>query len=110
MTEINGPSMKGVLLSSKPVTAMLDTLQKKLSNIRKFFSQVIPSKTINMEMVKQDVWRDLSAVYYKYEDNSQKRAFREIMSEVGDRINDGNWDSVYRKLHRIESTPSTIRL
>ena len=61
-----------------------------------------------MERVRQDVWRDLSLVYYKYEDGAQKRAFREILSEVSERINNGNWDSVYRKLHRMESTPTII--
>jgi hypothetical protein len=100
--------MKGVLLSVNPVKTLLDTFQKNLGNIRKLFSRVIPSKTISMERVRQDVWRDLSLVYYKYEDGAQKRAFREILSEVSERINDGNWDSVYRKLHRIESTPTII--
>ena len=108
MTHISGLSMKGVLLSANPVKTLLDTFQKNLGNIRKLFSRVIPSKTISMETVRQDVWRDLSLVYYKYEDGAQKRAFREILSEVSERINDGNWDSVYRKLHRIESTPTII--
>jgi hypothetical protein len=63
-----------------------------------------------METIKQDVWRDLSAVYYKYEDNTQKKAFREILLEISEKMNEGKWDSVYRKLHSIESTPTTIGL
>jgi hypothetical protein len=108
MAQISGLSMKAGLLSFSPVKTLLDTFQRNLGDIRKFFSRVIPSKTISMETVRQDVWRDLSLVYYKYEDGAQKRAFREILSEVSERINDGNWDSVYRKLHRIESTPTII--
>ena len=108
MTQISALSTKGVLLSVNSVQTLLNTFQKNLGNIRKLFSRVIPSKTISMERVRQDVWRDLSLVYYKYEDGAQKRAFREILSEVSERINDGNWDNVYRKLHRMESTPTII--
>ena len=110
MTQINGLSVKGVLLSFNPVRTMLDAFQKNLGGIRKFFSRVIPSKTISMEAVRQDVWRDLSVLYYKYGDGAQKRAFREILSEVSERISDGNWNSVYRKLYRIEFTPTAIKL
>lgn len=108
MAQNIGISMKSVLLSSDPVHTMKDAFNNKLRNIRNKISQVIPSKTISMETIKEDVWRDLSAVYYKYEDSTQKKAFREIMSEISEKINEDKWDRVYRKLHSIESTPTTI--
>ena len=108
MAQISGLSMKAGLLSFSPVKTLLDTFQRNLGEIRKFFSRVIPSNTISMESVRQEVWRDLSRVYYKYEDGAQKRAFREILSEVSERISDGNWNSVYRKLHNIESPTRPI--
>ena len=108
MAQITGLSVMDVLLSFNPIRTMLDTFQRSLGDIRKFFSQAIPSNSIKMERVREDVWRDLSLVYYKYEGGAQKRAFREILSEVSERVSEGNWNSVYRKLHRIESTPTTI--
>jgi hypothetical protein len=54
-------------------------------------------------MIKSDIWRDLSLVYYKYEDGAQKRAFREILADISNKINDGNWDIVYRKLYSVDS-------
>ena len=110
MPQISGLSMKDVLLSSNPVNTMLGSFQKTLRNVIQLFSQVIPSKTISLEMIKSDVWRDLSLVYYKYEDGAQKKAFRDILSEISERILEGNWDSVYRKLHSMETNPTTIRL
>ena len=110
MTQISGLSLKDVLLSSNPVNTMLGVFHKILRKGIQFFSQVIPSKTISLEMIKSDVWRDLSLVYYKYEDGAQKKAFREIVSEISERLLEGNWDSVYRKLYSIETNPTTIRL
>ena len=109
MTQIIGLSMKDILRSSNLINTMSDAFKKNLGDIRNFFSQIVPSKTISMEKAKQEVWRDLSLVYYKYEDGTQKRVFREILSEISERIHEGNWDSVYRKLYRIESKPKTVR-
>ena len=109
MAQISGLSIKAGLLSFNPVKTLLDAFQKNLGDMRKFFSRVIPSNTISMESVRQEVWRDLSRVYYKYEDGAQKRAFREILSEVSEQISDGNWNSVYRKLHNIDSPPTIIK-
>ena len=62
---------------------------KYLGAVRRFFSRVFGSNTISMEALKQDVWSDLSAVYHKYEDDYQKRAFREIIYEISERLNEG---------------------
>ncbi len=72
---------------------------KFLGAVRRFFSRVLPSNTISIETLKQDVWSDLSAVYYKYEDDYQKRAFREIIYEISERLNEEKWNNVYKKLH-----------
>ena len=109
MTQVIGWQMKNILLACNPVNILLDSLNQCLDNIRNFISRVIPEKTLSIDVVKEDVWRDLSAVYYKYDDGVQKKAFREILSEISNRINDGNWDTVYRKLHSIETTPTTLR-
>lgn len=83
------------------VKTMYDASLKYLEAVRKFFSWVLPSNTISIETLKQDVWSDLSAVYYKYEDNHQKQAFREILFEISARLNEDKWNKVYKKLHII---------
>jgi hypothetical protein len=92
-----------VQFSNIKANLIIGTLQKYEKKLRRFFSQKIPVKTISSEMIKSDIWKDLSLVYYKYEDGAQKRAFREILADISNKINDGNWDTVYRKLYRIDS-------
>jgi len=57
---------------------------------------------IDLGEFKEEVWNDLSAIYYKYETEEQKRAFREVMYEICEKIKEGKWDSVYNKLYREE--------
>jgi hypothetical protein len=92
-----------VQFSSIKINLIVSTLQKYVKNIQRFLSKKIPGRTISSEMIKSDIWRDLSLVYYKYEDGTQKRAFREILADISNKINDGNWDTVYRKLYSIDS-------
>jgi hypothetical protein len=73
-----------------------------LKSVINFVSKAVPLKKVNMETIKQDVWNDLSAVYYKYEDDAQKRAFREIISDISEKVNQGKWDRVYKKLYSVE--------
>jgi hypothetical protein len=75
--------------------------------VLRFFSIEMPVNTISVEMIKNDIWRDLSLVYYKYEDNSQKKAFREILVDIANKLDEGNWNCVYRKLYRIDSNTNT---
>ena len=70
--------------------------------VREVIDQILPSKDVELEDIKSEIWDDLSSLYYKYEDEDQKRAFREVMYDIGERINEGRWDSVYRKLYRAE--------
>ena len=71
--------------------------------------RVIPSNEINIATLKQDVWSDLSTVYYKYEGDDQKQAFREIMSEISERLNEGKWNNVYKKLHMINKRTTKLQ-
>jgi hypothetical protein len=77
----------------------LTRIKKKVS---KFIRDVIPNRPIFLQEVKTEVWKEISQVYYKYEDSHQKRAFREVISEISESINDGNWGTVYNKLYRFE--------
>lgn len=58
--------------------------------------------SISIETIKDEVWEDLSAIYYKYEDKTQKRAFREVIYEIFEKIKEDKWDTIYKKFNRIE--------
>jgi hypothetical protein len=72
-----------------------------LSKVKKAATKVLQVAEIEVEGIKEEVWEDLSALYYKYEDNDQKKAFREIMHEISEKINENKWDTIYKKLYRI---------
>ena len=83
------------MTSSEPLDAL-----KEL--IREAISKIIPSTEVELDEVKDEVWGDLSKIYYKYEDETQKRAFREVMREIADKIQDDKWETVYRKIYLEE--------
>jgi hypothetical protein len=63
--------------------------------------QILPITDVAIEEIKDEVWHDLSALYYKYEDEDQKTAFREVMREISQKIEQGRWELVYKKLYRL---------
>ena len=81
--------------SSEPLTPLKEA-------IREAISKIFPSNDVDIEEVKDEVWNDLSKIYYKYEDETQKKAFREIMKEISDKIQSEKWDTVYMKIYREE--------
>jgi hypothetical protein len=74
--------------------------------VREVIDQILPSGEVELTDIKEEIWQDLSALYYKYEDETQKRAFREVIYEISNRVQEGKWDSVYKKLYRVERARS----
>jgi len=70
--------------------------------IREMISKILPSSEVDPDEVKEEVWADLSRIYYKYEDEAQKKAFRDIMKEISEKIQDDKWEAVYKKIYREE--------
>ena len=68
--------------------------------VKEVIDQILPSGEVELTDIKEEVWTDLAALYYKDED--QKRAFREIKHDICDKISSGKWDSVYKRLYRVE--------
>ncbi len=111
MAAIFNLSMKGISITKNLAKVLVGLVQFYLKSVIKFVSTVVPIKKVNMETIKQDIWNDLSAVYYKYEDDAQKRAFREILSDISEKLNEGQWDRIYKKLYSAESViPKSHRL
>jgi hypothetical protein len=83
-----------------------DVTQNVLGGIRRYLSKVVPPSKMDIEKDKNEVWSDLSAIYYKYEDSDQKRAFREVISEISENVKEGKWQSVYKKLYSVDKMGS----
>jgi hypothetical protein len=72
------------------------------SVVKDVIDQILPPSEVKLDTIKEEIWTDLSALYYKYEDEEQKKAFREVMQEICDKLSQGKWDTVYRKLYKEE--------
>jgi len=70
--------------------------------VKEVIDQILPPSDVELEAIKEEIWADLSALYYKYEDEVQKKAFRQVMQEICAKMSQGKWDSVYRKLYRTD--------
>jgi hypothetical protein len=76
--------------------------QPSIRNIVKdVVNNILTPAEVELDEIKEEVWMDLSSLYYKYEDENQKRAFRELMCEISEKISEGKWDTVYKKLYRL---------
>jgi len=80
-------------------TSKINGIKEK---IQKAINAILPSKEVDLDEVKDGVWKELSRIYYKYEDESQKQAFREIMREIGEKLSEGKWSTIYHKLYQKE--------
>jgi len=78
------------------------------NKVREAVTRILPPSEVDIEELKDEVWQDLSALYYKYEDEEQKKAFREVVHEISEKLKDGKWDTVYKKLYREEQKEKTI--
>ena len=70
--------------------------------IREAIEKIFPTSDVSLDEIKDEVWTDLSRIYYKYEDEAQKRAFREVMKEIAEKMQDDKWETVYKKIYREE--------
>ena len=69
--------------------------------VKEVVENILPASDPNLEEIKDDIWEDLATLYYKYDDEVQKRAFREIMYDISDKIQKGEWKAVYNKLYKL---------
>jgi len=73
-------------------------------------SRMFPDVPPDIESVKEEIWADLSAVYYKYDYDFHKRAFRDVMIEVSDKLSEGKWSTVYKRMYRTNKVASFPRM
>ena len=71
-----------------------------IEKVKKAITNAIKPSDVNVKDLKEEIWIDLSTLYFKYKSDGQKQAFREVMVEIGEKVHDDNWDQVYQKLYR----------
>ena len=69
---------------------------------RKFIVGVVPPIELDIDDAKTEIWKDIAALYYKFEVTSHKRGFREVIHEISEKMRDDKWDSIYQKMYRME--------
>lgn len=79
-------------------------IKSVFENIQAILIKFIPNADCKIHEMKKEVWADLSAVYYKYEDMLQKKAFREVIYEISEIISNDKWNKIYGKLYRMKRT------
>lgn len=79
-----------------------ESLDAITGSIRETLTRILPSRTTDIEGEKKEIWKDLSMVYFKYEDEIWRKAFREILMELFDKISDVKWDEIYSKIYSEE--------
>ena len=42
--------------------------------VKEVIEQILPSSEVELVDIKEEIWQDLSALYYKYEDEDQKNS------------------------------------
>ena len=95
--------------SFKNIGSSIDTMTSIFrEKVHKFIAGIIPPIEVDIDEVKAEIWNDVAALYYKFEVNSHKKGFREVMREISDKMRDDKWNSIYQKMYRIEKCRSRI--
>ncbi|UCH56850.1 MAG: hypothetical protein JSV18_05755 [Candidatus Bathyarchaeota archaeon] len=71
-------------------------------------TRVFPNTPRDIETIKEEIWADLSALYYKYDYDFQKRAFREVLKEMSEKITAGKWSTVYKRMYQSNGRPTFL--
>jgi len=80
------------------------TLEIIRGRIRETLVKIIPPDNIDIEEDKEEIWKELSVVYFKYDNEIWRQAFRKVMTELYEKIGEVKWDEIYDKLYREEKT------
>lgn len=85
---------------SHPAALAREHIGRLHGRVAKQISRMLPETHTDITTMKQDVWADLADLYYKYDYDFQKRAFREVMKEMSKMISEGKWPKAYKRMYR----------
>ena len=70
--------------------------------VKELIIKILPSSSTDVEEFKEDVWEQLAKLYYMYDLDAQKKAFREVIQEITKRVGEGDWALIQKKLYYRE--------
>jgi len=79
-----------------PAGGSLDLIRGAL---RDTLTRIMPQNEQDIELEKDEIWGELSLIYFKYDNEIWRQAFREVMIEVYDKISDVRWSEIYTKIY-----------
>ena len=79
-----------------PASGTLGIIRGK---IKETLVRIIPPNNIDIEEEKNEIWKELSVVYFKYDNEVWRQAFRKVMIELYDKIGEVKWDEIYNKIY-----------
>lgn len=86
-------------------TKTRERLRNLQNTIATNISRLLPDVHTDISTMKQEIWTDLSHLYYKYDHPTQKTAFREVLKELSRSINDDRWPTAYKRIYRTNNSP-----
>jgi hypothetical protein len=82
------------------MTSENDSGSSSIQKFKEVIKNAITPSEVDVDDLKNEIWEDLSTLYFRYKSDGQKQAFREVMTEIGEKVHNDNWDQVYQKLYR----------
>ena len=83
-----------------PEISSNESIEKIKGTLKEILIKMLPTTEIDQERDKNEIWEDLSHIYFKYDSEAQKKAFREVIKEINEKIRDDKWDELYNKIYR----------
>ena len=80
------------------------TLEIVRGKIKETLIKIIPPNSIDIEEEQKEIWKELSVVYFKYDNEVWRQAFRKVMIELYEKIGEVKWDEIYNKIYGEEKT------
>ena len=72
-------------------------------------SSLLPDIHTDITTTKQEIWTDLSHLYYKYDHPHHKTAFREVIKEISQLITENRWPTAHKRIYRTNNRTTPLQ-
>ena len=93
MAQVHAPNL------NIPAGGTLEVIRGK---IKETLVKIMPPNNVDIEEDKEEIWKELSVVYFKYDNEIWRQAFRKVMIELYEKIGEVKWDEIYDRIYREE--------
>ena len=93
---------------SHPVALAREHIGRLHGRIAKQISRILPEIHTDITTTKQEIWTDLSHLYYKYDHPHHKTAFREVIKEISQLITENRWPTAHKRIYRTNNKTTPL--